>query len=916
MADPATEPAPENISPEDQQSIDRWMEFLRAKSARDNQDRVTEATIAGGLKEFAGQEGQWPGFEAEQKARRTPGKEVIHGTPVDFPGQEIPGKRIGARGVAQAVGEVVIGKEWYTPEPEFFSAEHIQFIRNRPHVALAQKLASREQIENILGGPIPDYRKTSFIQERDAAAEKMTGKGKAKKAAAKDAAKTTAPGRTTPGTTPGGGGGGGIGGILTLGEEEALKSTILGREEYTPFKEVTGPGGEVIDQGAIYQNAQDRIFANSTEIAKRHDDILALKGEQDKLIGEKARFAADTALMEQDVAEDKETEAHLRMITSLQNQKKYQSNLQESEAFLRRAMAKFEASEEMTGWDIFRKSAIAVGALAAAAGQVVGSIALAKQGGMPNVLMPLISKAIDADIAAMKASRAAPAKEAAAAVEIYKGLRAIWKDVEVSDIAARSHIIKHLDAKLNAYKLRLPEGGKRQVIEEAQRALEIEAHQTEIKFRQAYEKSLTESSDAMVKSIKNQEDFKGAFVNRNLNTANALATLKNMSAASGDKLARPKLTANQENDIGEDMKILMRIPHLKASMVKLVNKYDMGMWDQAIDLTLDDFFGRFRGGPEHAVLRELAGSLAGLGRLHGAAIEDGRLTNEDAQFWADAMGTDLSKINIATAFTKVMSMEYYTRQNLLNTASMMNPAQLSMGGKYYLPMMGALRGDPRELLENYTVSVKAGMKKTKDEQKNLAYNVGLSEVADGWRFKKAEWAQMQNEMQNQFYNGLTAGDSVPKRKAMEAAVEERVGEVTRDRPFANSVAIPTWPNEETGAPQQAFLKPEMAASFKAMSEEAKLAGVDIRASGDASGQRTSGDTARLRAAGLEPAERGGHTKAGGFNAIDIKVHGTTKSAEYKWMAKNGHFFGFYPHGVPGYQGHWHWVYDPKRKTGH
>jgi hypothetical protein len=695
---------------------------------------------------------------------------------------------------------------------------------------------------------------------------------------------------------------------MTFGEKPpapgtgGIRQNLLNAEAYTPMSAA---------QGKIYDNTQKRIFDNTAAMAESHDRIIGLTKLAEEEVNEQSRRHADNIIQEREVESLKRGAEELYADTINENSRALNQKLNQVEVLYDQAMKESMAADEITGWDIFRKSAIAIGALAAAGGTVLGQMALAKSGGMPNVLMPLIAKAIDADMEYMTSRKSKADTALNKAQKLHAGYTQIFKDRELADLTAKDSLFKYWDKNLEFYKNRLPEGGRKRLLEDAQKAIKLQHEQHQLKLRGAYNKFLEENTGLMVNSIKNEEDFKNQFVNRNYNVINALNTYKNFTASSSEKMKRPKLTNDQIGKVDHSSSLLKMMRPLKANITKLVNQFQGGGgWFSTVknvaEIKFSDLVGQFRDSEEAALLSEVKGQLLQLGRRIGATVEN-RLTNEDAQFWQETVGTDLDSVSIMTAVQRLVSAEYSLRETLIDNASLMGPAQF---GQNKLRMDAAFGADSFEVLQNYNASVKSFID-NKDSASPI-YNVGMSKINESFRFTDENWARLQLQIMDRFTNDITYNriGQVDVQKNRREAIESRSDVVTRDSPIGKLLPVPTKEGEG-----RAHLKPEMATDFIAMHDSAKKAGIEIIASGSRAGYRSEQDTESLIKEGYSADPRGGHTEHGGANSIDIAVDASTESKKYKWLVDNGAKFGFFPHGIPDYDGHHHWIYDQSRKTG-
>jgi len=543
----------------------------------------------------------------------------------------------------------------------------------------------------------------------------------------------------------------------------------------------------------------------------------------------------------------------------------------------------------------------------------MGQFALGrKYGGMPNVLMPLAMKAIEADMKSITEGRSKLEGKVNAAADLHNKYMQIFKDKKYADAQLQLDMFKFWDARLETYKNRLPEGGKKAQIEELQRGFKIQTNQDEIKIRQGLMKDLKANTDTLVNSIQKTEDFKNKFVSRSYNAILALQAHKNYTASAEEKNKRPKLIAEEVKTVKNSASALSRLPSLKRKMVALVNKYDYGMFEAAGDITIQDFIGRFKTEEDKAALLDVKNELKTIGRLFGQSVEQ-RLTNEDADFWEEVTQTDLNKVHLVDAYVRLMSMEYYLRQDVLSVASRMPSSQLA---QWKTTLDASLRKDTVQALKDYNFSVQDVISNPEAQGRKVVYNVGMEDInSPKLRFSKADWAKIQTRLYEDFITNINAPSQQRKtRQNMTDAVSEgiRIGR-GKNNPYAGLVQVPTE------GPEPAYLKPEVGAAFIQMSEAAAKNGVYIRASGGRGGFRTDAMTQSLQKEGYGAADHGAHTHEGGGNAVDIKVNASGSSPESRWLRKHGARYGFFPKIYKDKSGRTifhHYEYDPTKKTGH
>tara|TARA_R110002012_G_scaffold202391_1_gene371426 strand:- start:5080 stop:8133 length:3054 start_codon:yes stop_codon:yes gene_type:complete len=684
----------------------------------------------------------------------------------------------------------------------------------------------------------------------------------------------------------------------------SIKDRLEGYEDYSPFDEF---------QDTVYTRNERRIAENAGQMGVLHDEVIELNRLSEEKIAEKARYQADNLEAEQTLREDKLAVQETQAKATAAYRKDLEDKLNRASKIYDQKLLELHEDEEGMPWyEIFKKSSIAIAALAAAGGTVMGQFALGrKYGGMPNVLMPLAMKAIEADMRSTTGGRDKIGGEINAAADLHNRYMQIFKDKRFADMKVQQDMFAFWDKRLEVYKNRLPIGGKKDQLQELQDALSLKHKQSEISLRQAYMKDLGINATTLSKSIQNTENFKGQFVSRSYNAILALKAHKDFTASKEEKSKRPKLIAEEIKNVKNSSSTLARLPSLKQKMVALINDYDYGMFGTVADLKISDMVGQFTTSQDRAALLNVKNELKVIGRLFGQSVEQ-RLTNEDAEFWEEVTQTDLGKVNLVDAYVRLMSMEYYLRQDVLSIASRMRPERLSA---MKITLDGSLRKDTIQALKDYSFSVQQVVNNPGADAKSVVYNVGMEDIGkQNLRFKNEEWAKIQGTLYQDFINNIS---SPSHKKQSSQRIQEAVNQGIQDgrgknNPYAGLVQVPTEGSEP------AYLKPVVGAAFNQMSKNAASDGVYIRVSGSRGGFRTNEMTQSLQADGYGAIDHGHHTEEGGGTAVDIKVNASGSSPESRWLRKHGARYGFFPKIYQDKSGktiYHHYEYDPSRKIG-
>ena len=664
----------------------------------------------------------------------------------------------------------------------------------------------------------------------------------------------------------------------------------------------------------FYEKTQNRIRTGTNAALQYHDDNKLLVQKIQDNLDKKAAHEAGVLAAEEGMAEAKANrlEADKGSVEEFTNDFIKQNRV--ANVKIGKMMEQITADRTMGWGDWVSKSAIALGAVAAIAGQVVGQAALAKYGGMPNVLLPLILKAIDADIKSMETETKDVKDRAGVLVKLYDELRKVYDDSTLAVKKSRIAMFDWWDSQLEALKKKRPLS-EEATYEEIRNKLKIQQNNEMIQFEKSGVSIASGGAKVLVEGLERSDKLKTSNSARLTAKVHNYQFLHAMSRDPDEKKNRGDLKGANLTDYNFGTQALQMIPSLKADMVELLDDFGVTEWEQIKDLKFSEFFGRFENSPQFVKLQGLVGRLKQFGQIYAKFYENGRISEGDRAFWQETMAADLNNVNIIHAFSRLVGAEYFSRSNVLLSAAKMSPFQLAQETQ---TLSAALTSNniPR-LMKDHAASIFASNKAMAEGSPYSPHNVGMAAVEEAYAFKNQFGARMQEAIQGQYMSNIQAPhDTTPVRRNVLEAIDSGA---SATGPLAGFMRIDTTKGDI------ALMEPKMGKQFLKMQDFARRSGVTIMPSGGRAGARSKEQIQGMLTE-IDPATgklkfqsdpKGAHTEHGDYTGVDITVHDSENSREYQWLKLHGAKFGFYPSHKRKKTGtHWHhFVYDESKITG-
>jgi len=678
-------------------------------------------------------------------------------------------------------------------------------------------------------------------------------------------------------------------------------------------------------QGERPPGSLGRSLAMDSFRARNNEDMLALAKENSEIRARQKKNVEKHALLRAEVQGEEDYHLFMKdneaMWAKGERDKAFEAWRKrqiKANKLTDRLVTQATTERQISGWDIFKKSALGIGAVLAAAGTVVGQGVFAKKGAkMPNVLMPLIMKAIDADVFSMRQEKKSFIDKAGVAVNYAAEVRKNFKSEAESIKHMKNAGLLYWDKMLEREKKRLSLNGQKN-ISDIQDAINLELNKNQMEDMEKESKLIEGNIQSASKTL-NQEAI--ADYNRsNADDARYKATKTLRELQNADDYGLDKMPAKEEGHTTERIHMLQEIPEIKMKLVRLFKDTAMpgGIFDEsnlkeALTVSTVDFISKWtrRQYPDNEKLaneqtQRLVKTLKTLQRVYATNIEGRGLTNQDAGFYEDALGLDLDTVSILSVINGLARVEYHDKLKVISSLSSLSAKARGAWDDKIRTISGGV--GVHEVMSNFRKSLRANIDRTKNM---VPFNVGVVDINLSGELMDARVDRLVNEWKAAVVSS-TSSDRPHKgdQAKQQAQLNEASGIVNpRDNKQYELVPIPTKDGKEAYLPKE---KADRWIRFKRWAKKINPA-LNFEVTGHRSGARTAEMTAELRAEGKEPSDHGLHTEHGGYRGLDIALGGFD-TPEYKFMREYGKLWGIVPgHTQPGepgtYKGYWHWVFE-------
>ena len=588
-----------------------------------------------------------------------------------------------------------------------------------------------------------------------------------------------------------------------------------------------------------------------------------------------------------------------------------------------------DIDDGMGGWEIFKKASLAVGAIIAAGATVVGQAALSSEGvAMPNVFMPLILKAIDADIASMRREKAGFVDDAGHLVRYTQEMRAIFStDRETlthMQIAGLRYTKNMIAREKERLKLNLEGSGTKA---EALNRIENELQQKIVKSQLDEAIAQRTKIEQMIQAGLSTRSEANTLELARTNLDNArLKVIQLRKTLFGEK--DDKLTAAESQVTNQRITTLEPITRLKERLSKLfIQTASHGTFEgtnvhEWIAMKGSDFWPKLaRTYPTEEIgwteIAQIKKELRSLQRVTAKRME-GRLTGPDWQFYEKNLGIGPAEAgddwttSILTIIDTLSRVEYQEKLKILTSLTSLTPQGQARWALKYSTITNRTLAD---VMNKFEKSINQDML---EGGQFVPFDVGVVEIP--LTGTKLNDKVLQNAVNG--WKRLVVSPNSNERSEVFQLKKKMAEDEKRNRKplltFEDLVPVRTHGGKD------AYLPEEFAERWKKFAQYAlaKSGGkIKLEISGGRSGGRNAEMIESLKKDDYKPAQKGGHTRHGGFRAIDVYLGegNPYDSPIYKWLILHGPAFGIVPDhdletdtekslGRKPYYGAWHFIF--------
>ena len=339
-----------------------------------------------------------------------------------------------------------------------------------------------------------------------------------------------------------------------------------------------------------------------------------------------------------------------------------------------------------------------------------------------------------------------------------------------------------------------------------------------------------------------------------------------------------KLSTAQEKRLDSTITAVSMAPRIKDNMKTLVDKMGVSTLEQAIELTFDDAFSRFREGELPIQLADLQRDLNIFSQVYAKMYED-RLSNEDRVFWKDVTGGNLEKYSVLRAMTAISSLEHWLRMDIFGTISGLDPEfRKSAWDSKLVPALLPQSGSVDIAIDDYTASVQDAIQQIRSGEGYVPFNVGVTEVT----FNSPAAMALSRYVNDKYVSDVTS-DRV--RNIEQSSLGQQI-----DQSVDGEVSSITNPGMEdfvmvdtSTEGQKAPMSPTTYGHYRVLRYAAEQAKIDlskITPIGSRSVSRTAADVDALKAEGRPAVHEGYHTEHRGYRAIDFNFAKDSKAYDF------------------------------------
>jgi len=537
-----------------------------------------------------------------------------------------------------------------------------------------------------------------------------------------------------------------------------------------------------------------------------------------------------------------------------------------------------DIGDGMGGWEIFKKASLAVGAVIAAGATVVGQAALSSEGvAMPNVFMPLILKAIDADIASMRREKAGFVDDAGHLVRYTQEMRSIFSTERETLTHMQTAGLKYTKGMIAREKARLNlklegSGTKAEALNLIENALQREIVKKQLDEAVQQRTKIEQMVQAGVQTRGSAATLELTRSNLDNARLKAVQLRKTLYGTKDDKL-----TGSESQVTNQRINTLHSITRLKERLGKLfVQTTSHGLFEDTnieewATMKASDFWPKLARTYETEKIgltevAEIKKQLRSLQRVTAKRMEGSRLTHPDWEFYERNLGIGPAEAggdwttSILTIINTLSRVEYEEKLKILTSLTALTPQGQARWAEKFEPISNRTLDD---VMNGFKNTIKQDI--ITGEGKFVPFDVGIADIPLPG---KLNVEVLQNAM-NGWKRLVVSPDSNERSEVFQIKKKMEEDEKRNRKPlltFEDLVQVRTKEGKPAYLPKEFAERLDRFAHYVLAKTNGK---VDIMLRGHRSGGRNAEMTQSLREDNYKPARRGGHTAHGGFSNFDV-----------------------------------------------
>jgi len=511
---------------------------------------------------------------------------------------------------------------------------------------------------------------------------------------------------------------------------------------------------KMVEAGKTAETHIDRLYQKFSNSNKDYDDSYQRWKKADALLSaESERFGQEVVRKELDTQVAKEYLAQAKVRTSRLADKRYKQ-LDEmyfgrearraakeggigeplpgvatgaTEGIFQRMsrLAESQAKELATNpkidlWDFsdedswlgvnWKKTGLAIGGIAAMGGQIALSISFDNK--VPNFVMPLILRAIDADVESQAKGASERRLRAAGIGSLYKQMLDGYGDAKTAIEHSKLGGIQLAIALLDKVKARVIGKDDQARFDYIKAGLVKAAEEKKQEIIRGVQASNKGEVAFGIETVMRSQQFKNAETQEDATKINGYVALQGFLASlSGDQV---ELESKAKGQIDEGIKSIASITDMKRMASELF-RLEIGPIDQLMHMTMKDIKLRFVKEDQlevvqkiHELMQATQATVAQIAKAH-----DPRVSNFDIKNWKEIVG-DLDNQSLYSFVSGIYNIEYGVRESVLSKLSAVYKTP-TFRQEYGNRLMISFGRDSSDLMEDFLISANSRRKDSTPE---------------------------------------------------------------------------------------------------------------------------------------------------------------------------------------------------------